>query len=52
MFDSRKNERGDLIVEVLIQAPDVRDERVRNLLKQLGALDAVRIFLEALRHWT
>lgn len=39
VFDGRKNERGDLMVEVLIQAPDVRDERVRNLLKDLGALD-------------
>jgi molecular chaperone DnaJ len=39
VFDGRKNERGDLMVEVLIQAPDVRDERVRNLLKELGAAD-------------
>jgi molecular chaperone DnaJ len=39
VFNSRKNQRGDQIVEISIQAPDVRDERTRELLKQLAQVD-------------
>lgn len=39
VFNSRKNTRGDQIVEISIQAPDVRDERTRDLLKKLAQVD-------------
>ena len=39
VYNSRKNTRGDEIVEIVIQAPDVRDERTRELLKQLSDVD-------------
>ncbi len=39
VFNSRKNSRGDQIVEIVIQAPDVRDERTRDLLKKLADVD-------------
>lgn len=39
VFNSRKSARGDQIVEIAIQAPDVRDERTRELLKQLAQVD-------------
>lgn len=39
VFNSRKNTRGDQIVEVKIQAPDVRDERTRELLREMARLD-------------
>ena len=34
--NSRKNTRGDEIVEVVLQAPDVHDERTRELLRELA----------------
>src|SRR5207253_10812335 len=34
--NSRTNQRGDQIVEVAIEAPDPRDERTRELLRQLA----------------
>jgi molecular chaperone DnaJ len=37
--NSRKGARGDQIVEIAIQAPDVRDERTRDLLRRLAELD-------------
>jgi len=37
--NSRRHTRGDQIVELEIQAPDVRDERIRDLLKKLAELD-------------
>lgn len=40
VFNSRKNTRGDQIVEVEVEAPDVRDERVRELLRELSRLDS------------
>lgn len=40
VFNSRKNSRGDQIVEIAIQAPDVRDERTRELLRELSRLDS------------
>ena len=36
--NSRTNERGDQIVEVAIEAPDPRDERTRELLRDLSKL--------------
>ena len=38
--NSRKGVRGDQIVEIGIQSPDIRDERTRELLKQLAQVDA------------
>ncbi len=38
VFNSRTNARGDQIVEVYIQAPDVHDERTRELLRELAQL--------------
>jgi molecular chaperone DnaJ len=40
VYNSRKSSRGDQIVEIVIQAPDVRDERTREMLKELARLDA------------
>lgn len=39
VLNSRKNTRGDQIVEISVQSPDVRDERTRDLLKELGRID-------------
>jgi molecular chaperone DnaJ len=36
--NSRTNQRGDQIVEVTIEAPDPRDEKTRELLKELSKL--------------
>jgi molecular chaperone DnaJ len=36
--NQRSGQRGDQIVEVAIQAPDPRDERTRDLLKELSKL--------------
>jgi molecular chaperone DnaJ len=36
VFNARKNTRGDQIVEVVLQAPKVNDERTRELLRELG----------------
>jgi len=36
VFNGKKNTRGDEIVEVILQAPDVRDERTRELLRELA----------------
>jgi molecular chaperone DnaJ len=36
--NSRTNQRGDQIVEIAIEAPDPRDERTRELLRELGTL--------------
>jgi molecular chaperone DnaJ len=38
ILNARTNQRGDQIVEVAIEAPDPRDERTRDLLKELGKL--------------
>jgi molecular chaperone DnaJ len=38
VMNSRTNQRGDQIVEVAIEAPDPRDERTRELLRELGKL--------------
>jgi molecular chaperone DnaJ len=36
VFNARKNGRGDEIVEVVLRAPDVHDERTRELLRELA----------------
>lgn len=38
IFDARKNKRGDQIVEVVIQAPKVQDERTKQILRELASL--------------
>ena len=38
VFNSRKNARGDQIVQVMIKAPEVRDERTKELLRELATL--------------
>ena len=38
VFNSRKNQRGDQIVEVVIQAPQVHDERTKEILRELAKL--------------
>jgi molecular chaperone DnaJ len=38
VLNARTGQRGDQIVEVAIQAPDPRDERTRDLLKELSKL--------------
>jgi molecular chaperone DnaJ len=38
VLNARTNQRGDQIVEVAIEAPDPRDERTRELLKELGEI--------------
>src|SRR6202165_3814074 len=39
VMSSRKNKRGDEIVEVVIQAPKVQDERTRELLRELSQVN-------------
>ncbi len=36
VFNGRKNTRGDEIVEVVLRAPDIHDERTRELLRELA----------------
>ncbi len=39
VMNTRKNKRGDEIVEVVIQAPKVHDERTKELLRELSEVD-------------
>ncbi|MBV9504813.1 MAG: molecular chaperone DnaJ [Acidobacteriia bacterium] len=39
VLNSRSNQRGDQIVEVAIEAPDPRDERTRELLREMSRLN-------------
>jgi molecular chaperone DnaJ len=39
VFNSRKNTRGDQIVEVVVQPPKVRDERSKEILRELAQLN-------------
>lgn len=39
VYNSRKSTRGDQIVEISITAPDVRDERTRELLREIARVD-------------
>jgi molecular chaperone DnaJ len=38
VFNSRKNQRGDQIVEVGVQVPKVQDERTKEILRELSKL--------------
>jgi molecular chaperone DnaJ len=38
VFNARKNQRGDQIVEAAIQAPKVQDERTKEILRELAKL--------------
>jgi molecular chaperone DnaJ len=38
VFNSRTGRHGDLIVEVMVQAPKVQDERTKELLRELASL--------------
>ncbi len=38
VFNARKNARGDQIVQVVIKAPVVQDERTKELLRELATL--------------
>jgi molecular chaperone DnaJ len=40
IFNSRKNARGDEIVEVVLRAPDVHNERTRELLRELAQVQS------------
>ena len=39
VLNSRKSVRGDQIVEIVVQAPRVRDERTKELLRELASLN-------------
>ncbi len=39
VMNTRKGKRGDQIVEVVVQAPKVRDERTKELLREMAALN-------------
>jgi molecular chaperone DnaJ len=39
VYNARKNTRGDQIVEVVLRAPNVQNERTRELLRQLSEVD-------------
>ena len=39
VFNARKNTRGDQIVEVVVQPPKVRDERTKEILRELAQLN-------------
>lgn len=43
VFNARKNVRGDEIVEVILQCPDVHNERTRELLRELAQVDTTDV---------
>jgi molecular chaperone DnaJ len=40
VFNARKNTRGDQIVEVVLKAPDIHNERTKELLRELSAVES------------
>jgi len=38
VYNARKNQRGDQIVEVMVQVPKVQDERTKEILRELAQL--------------
>jgi molecular chaperone DnaJ len=50
VFNARKNSRGDEIVEVVLRAPDVHDERTRELLRELAQVQKEDVRSEMWRH--
>lgn len=43
VFNSRKNTRGDEIVEVVLRSPDVHNERTRELLRELAQVQTTDV---------
>ncbi|MDQ2774463.1 MAG: molecular chaperone DnaJ [Acidobacteriota bacterium] len=43
VFNGKKNTRGDEIVEVILRAPDVHNERTRELLRELAQVQTVDV---------
>ena len=43
VFNARKNTRGDEIVEVVLRAPDVHNERTRELLRELAQVQVTDV---------
>ncbi len=43
VFNGRKNSRGDEIVEVILRAPDVHNERTRELLRELAQVQTADV---------
>jgi molecular chaperone DnaJ len=43
VFNARKNTRGDEIVEVVLQSPDVHNERTRELLRELAQVQTTDV---------
>jgi molecular chaperone DnaJ len=39
VMNARKNKRGDQIVEVVLKAPDIHNERTREILRELSAVE-------------
>src|SRR5205814_7183081 len=50
VYNARKNSRGDEIVEVVLRAPDVHDERTRELLRELAQVQKEDVRSEMWRH--
>lgn len=50
VFNARKNSRGDEIVEVVLRAPDVHNERTRELLRELAQVQKEDVRSEMWRH--
>jgi molecular chaperone DnaJ len=43
VYNARKSARGDEIVEVVLRAPDVHDERTRELLRELAQVQTADV---------
>jgi DnaJ-class molecular chaperone len=39
-MNNRKGTRGDQIVQVALRMPDIRDERAKEILRQLSEIDS------------
>ncbi|MBV9302841.1 MAG: molecular chaperone DnaJ [Acidobacteriaceae bacterium] len=50
VFNARKNSRGDEIVEVVLRAPDVHNERTRELLRELAQAQKEDVRAEMWKH--
>ncbi|MBV9158526.1 MAG: molecular chaperone DnaJ [Acidobacteriaceae bacterium] len=50
VFNARKNTRGDEIVEVALQSPDVHNERTRELLRELAQVQTEDVRSEMWKH--
>ena len=50
VFNSRKNTRGDEIVEVVLRSPEVHDERTRELLRELAQVQTEDVRAEMWGH--